>query len=140
MDRIDYDDLVIVCKAKDKEIKSLRGRIQSCKKINEALSTPSDISDDFIPTKCAPKIVHVEEMEENYKLFKTMIKGHGNKVRNYFSDRIRRHFMERLPGIADDFMRELDNIPVSKEDTLGLTYEMTFSIKEILLAIKEIKL
>lgn len=122
------------------EIKSLRGRIQSCKEINEALSTPSGIPDDFIPTGCAPKIVQVEEMEESYKLFKTMIKGHENKICNYFTDRIRRHFMERVPGIADDFMKELENIPVSKEDTLGLEYEMRFSIKEILLVIKEIKL
>lgn len=78
--------------------------------------------------------------KEKPKLFKDIIKGNENKIRNYFLDRIRKHFMERFPGIADDFMRELENIPVSKEDTLGLEYEMRFSIKEILITITEMKL
>ena len=123
----------------DKGNEQLR-KMQSKRDICEALSKPSDIADDFIPTGCAPKIVQVEEMEENYKLFKTMIKGHENKIRNFFSDRIRKHFKKRVPGIADDFMQELNDIPVSKEDTLVMVYEMRFSIKELLQVIKEMKL
>ncbi len=77
-----------------------------------------------------------DENENSPELFKDIIKGNENRIRNFFIDRIRNHFKVRVPGIADDFMQELENTPVSQEDTLGLLYEMKFSIKDILRFIK----
>ena len=74
--------------------------------------------------------------ENTHELFKDIIKGNENRIRNFFIDKIRTHFKARVPGIADDFMQELENIPVSKKDTLELSYEMKFYVKDILQFIK----
>ncbi len=116
--------------------------VQQDKVLGEARVELMELKQKLSGTTVERKIVKSPNKDNGINfptLFKDIIKRNENKIRNLFVDKTRKHFMTNLTSIIDDFMLELENIPISIEDTLIISYEMNFPVKDILEFIERIK-